>query len=111
MDNLYVPTIEDLEYHYEHAMRGIEGRHDDCPLCWLGSESDNAPAPTTPKYPGITVQLSGTDGNAFSILGKVHSALRKAGVPKEIRDAFSSQVIIRDYDHLLQTVMEWVVVE
>ena len=40
------------------------------------------------KYPDIEVQLSGTDGNAFSILGKVRTALKKARVPYEKLEEF-----------------------
>ena len=63
------------------------------------------------KYPDITVQLTETDGNAFAILGKVQSALRKAGVPDEERNKFFAEATTGDYDHLLQTCMRWVNVE
>ena len=33
----------------------------------------------TPKYPDITVQLTGTDGNAFAVLGQVNSRLTPGG--------------------------------
>jgi hypothetical protein len=45
----------------------------------------------TPKYPNITVQLTGSDGNAFAVLGRVLAALRGAGVPVAERDAFMGQ--------------------
>lgn len=35
------------------------------------------------KYPDITVKLVGNNGIAFAILGKMKTALEKAGVPKE----------------------------
>lgn len=35
---------------------------------------------TTVKYPHITVKLVGADGNAFSIMGRVMSALRRGDV-------------------------------
>ena len=60
------------------------------------------------KHPEITVQLTGSDGNAFSILGRVQKALRKAGVPREEQDAFMKEAMSGDYDHLLATVMRWV---
>lgn len=62
----------------------------------------------TPKYPEIEVQLSGTDGNAFAVLGKVTGAMRRAGVPKEERDAFMKEANSGDYDHLLGVCMRWV---
>ena len=60
------------------------------------------------KYPNITVQLTGNDGNAFAILGSVSKALRRNDVPKEEIDAFYSQATAGDYDALLNTCMEWV---
>jgi hypothetical protein len=64
-----------------------------------------------PKYPDITVPLTGEDGNAYNILGKVLKALRQAGVSQAERDAFTQQATAGDYDHLLQTVMRWVQVD
>ena len=64
-----------------------------------------------PKYPEIVVQLSGQDGNAFMILGLVGKALRQAGVSQEERSQFQKEAISGDYDHLLQTCMNWVTVE
>ena len=61
-----------------------------------------------PKYPDITVKLVGTDGNAYSVLGKVCSALRKAGKPT---DAFLMEATSGDYNDLLNTAMEYVNVE
>jgi hypothetical protein len=63
-----------------------------------------------PKYPDITVQLTGTDGNAFAVLGKVNRALRQAGIPAEAREAFMAEATAGDYDALLRVVMQWVVV-
>lgn len=60
------------------------------------------------KYPNVTVRLTGTDGNAFAVLGAVRAALKKGGVPREQVDEFSSQAMSGDYDHLLQTAMKWV---
>jgi hypothetical protein len=61
-----------------------------------------------PKYPNVTVQLSGEDGNAYFIIGRVIRALREAGVDNaEVRE-FSYEATSGDYDHLLRTVMAWV---
>lgn len=60
------------------------------------------------KYPHIKVQLSGEDGNAFSIIGRTSKAMRRANVPKEEIEAFQKAARSGDYDHLLQTVMGWV---
>ena len=61
-----------------------------------------------PKYPEIVVPLTGEDGNAFAILGRVNRALQQAGVSPAERDAFRQEATSKDYDHLLQTVMRWV---
>ena len=60
------------------------------------------------KYPGITVSLIGVDGNAFSILGTVRKAMRQALVPAEQIKEYMTEATSGDYDHLLQTTMQWV---
>lgn len=64
-----------------------------------------------PKFPHVHVRLVGEDGNAFAIMGRVRSALRKAKVSKEDVDAFLKEATSGDYDHLLQTVMNTVEVD
>lgn len=64
-----------------------------------------------PKYPNIIVNLIGQDGNAFLILGLVKKELKRAKIPSDEIDEFMTEATRGDYDHLLQTVMEWVVVE
>ena len=63
------------------------------------------------KYPEIVVQLSGEDGNAFSIIGRVSKALRRAGVASTEVDKFTTDAMSGDYDHVLQTAMKWVEVK
>ena len=58
----------------------------------------------------IEVQLTGDDGNAFAVLGKVRAALRYAGATEEEIQSFMRDATSDDYDHLLRTCMEWVVV-
>lgn len=60
-----------------------------------------------PKYPNITVQLSGRDTNAFMILGLCQRAAKYSGLPKEEIDAFFKEATTSDYDHLIQTAMRW----
>jgi len=64
-----------------------------------------------PKYPHITVRLSNTDGNAFSIMGTVARALRAARVPPDEVRRFYDEATAGDYDALLRTCMRWVSVE
>ena len=62
------------------------------------------------RYPEIVVQLTGTDGNAFAILGGVRRAMQAVGVDEAERKRFLNEAIDGDYDHLLATVMRWVTV-
>lgn len=57
-----------------------------------------------------SLRLVGTDGNAFSILGRAHRALRAAGRADEI-PAFDAEATAGDYDALLRVTMEWFEVE
>lgn len=60
------------------------------------------------KYPDVHVQLSGTDGNAFAIMGKVADALRRAGVPDNEVIEYRAESMSGDYDNLLRVAMRWV---
>ena len=60
-----------------------------------------------PKYPDITVQLTGKDGNAFNILSICLRAMRRADLSQEERDAFQAEAISGDYLHLLAICAEW----
>lgn len=61
-----------------------------------------------PQYPNINVKLSQTDGNAFSVLGKVSSALRRNKVSEEVVNDFMKEATSGDYDHVLQTCFKYV---
>jgi hypothetical protein len=63
------------------------------------------------RYPDVIVPLVGEDGNAFAILGRVDKALQRAGVDKAERREFYDEATEGDYDHLLSTVMRWVLVD
>jgi len=54
-----------------------------------------------------TVQLTGQDGNAFSILGRVKNALIRSGADKEYVDKFITEATSADYDHLLTVSMKY----
>lgn len=58
----------------------------------------------------ITVKLVGEDGNAFMILGKVSKALKRGG-HEDLAKEFMKEATNGDYDHLLQTAMEYVEIE
>ncbi len=53
------------------------------------------------------VQLSGSDGNAFTIIGKVGSALRRSGHADKV-DQFMKEAMSGDYDNVIATAMKYV---
>ena len=57
------------------------------------------------------VKLVGMDGNAFSILSRVETAMKKAGWDKKEIENFLEEAMSGDYDHLLQTVIKYCEVE
>ena len=63
------------------------------------------------KQTGVKVKLSGKDGNAFSILGRVTSAMKKAKVDASIIEAYRKEAMSGDYDHLVMVTMEYVDVQ
>jgi hypothetical protein len=65
---------------------------------------------TQPRYPDVRVKLSGEDGNAFVVLGRVARALRAAGVPRDEVELLWAEGTSGDYDHLVRVVAEWVTV-
>lgn len=60
------------------------------------------------KYPNIEVDLSGTDGNAFLVIGRVTRALKRAGVKANEIEAYRQKAMSGDYDNVLSTTMDWV---
>ena len=60
------------------------------------------------KYPHVRVTLTGTDGNAIAIMGRVRRALKEAGAPREDLEKYIAESMEGDYDHLLQVAMRWV---
>jgi len=59
----------------------------------------------------VDVQLTGTDGNAFVLMGKVSAGIKKAGGTSEDVRAFQDEAMSGDYNHLLRTCMQWVNVQ
>lgn len=54
------------------------------------------------------LQLSGLDGNVFSILGRARQVAKKAGWSKEKIEEFSNKAMgAGDYDHVLQICMDY----
>lgn len=61
-----------------------------------------------PKYPDVHVQLTGEDGNAYSIIGRVAKALRRS-VDNDAASEFTTAAMnCGSYDQLLVLAMETV---
>lgn len=54
------------------------------------------------KYPGVKVQLTGEDGNAFAIIGAVSKALKRAGHADAAAEFSKAAFASESYDALLQ---------
>lgn len=64
------------------------------------------------KYPEITVELIGQNGNIFNLIGICMQALRRAKVSKAERDIFVEEVThAGSYVGALAVIMRWVNVE
>ena len=57
---------------------------------------------------GAKVKLTGSDGNAFAIMGKAKEAMKKAGISNDVIKKYIEEATSGDYDHLLQTTMKYV---
>jgi len=63
------------------------------------------------KYPDITVELTGEDGNAFAIIGRATNRMRRAKCTQEQISEFQAEATQGNYDHVIQTCMEYFNVE
>lgn len=63
---------------------------------------------TKPKFPDVEVKLTGYDGNAYTIMGRVSKAMRDAGCTKEEIDEYRELSMSGDYDNLLRVAMQTV---
>lgn len=61
-----------------------------------------------PKFPHVQVKLSGNDGNALAIIGRVTQALRRAGASADEIAEFTQQATNGDYNQVLIACMDWV---
>jgi len=53
----------------------------------------------------VELDLSGTDGNAFAVMGNFRRAAKAHGWTKAEIDAVLNEAMKGDYDHLLATVL------
>ena len=59
------------------------------------------------KYPHVKVKLTGTDGNAFALLGRVRVTMQKARIPAdEIKAVCHDAMRAGDYNRLLMVLCE-----
>jgi hypothetical protein len=63
-----------------------------------------------PKYEDalVVVDLHGSTGNAYYILGKTVAELTAAGATEDERDTYQEDATSSDYEHLLAVTREWV---
>ena len=66
---------------------------------------------TSSKFLHVKVTLTGEDGNAFSIIGRVKRALRDGGASSAECTEFVDEATSSDYDNVIATAMKWVDVE
>ena len=71
----------------------------------------NVPCVPVVRYPGLTVHLTGGDGNAFAVMGAVAAGLRWYGVDQAEINEFYDEAKAGDYNALLRTCMAWVNVD
>ncbi len=57
----------------------------------------------------VEVRLVGEDGNAFSILGRVSKAMRRAGWTQAEVEEYIAEATSGNYDNLLRITMEYTV--
>lgn len=67
----------------------------------------SAPTKLPDAWVNPDADLVGVDGNAFSILGYTTRALRRAGNPPEVVEAYKAEATTGDYDHLLAVSMTY----
>lgn len=75
---------------------------------WV-SDQQEQPAPHTPKFPGVHVQLTGTDGNILALAGRVDRAMRRAGCTNaDVQDMINAVFDSESYDQALSVLMNTV---
>ena len=60
------------------------------------------------RFPDITVDMTGVDGNAYAVMGAVARAMRRGGCEQRDIDEFYAEATSGDYDNLLRTAMNTV---
>lgn len=63
------------------------------------------PDPNQPTYPHVHVQLTGHDGNAYNIIGRVATAIRKQVGDDAAKQFTEAAFAAKSYDDLLNLAM------
>lgn len=74
----------------------------------MDKKSKSTKEATAEPITKVKVKLVGEDGNAFSIIGRVRSAMRRAQVDPDIIRTYTNEATSGDYNHLLQVTMRYV---
>ena len=56
---------------------------------------------------GVELDLVGEDGNAFAILGRASSALKRAGLHTQYWKEYHGKATEGDYNHLLRVTLDY----
>lgn len=56
---------------------------------------------------GPALKLTGSDGNAYSVLAACKRKARKFGCTNEALDELQEEMLSGDYNHVLQTAMKY----
>lgn len=94
------PFMAELEQYFE---QWVEMGRD--PLGDLQPIEDQKPVPDPCQKPKL--KLVGTDGNAFSVMGRACHAMKQAGCDPEHIEAYRRKAQSGDYDNVLATTMEF----
>ena len=62
---------------------------------------------TKDKQTGVEVELTGTDGNVFALLGRCTKALKRAGFADEAKALADEVMSAGSYDEALQLMMSY----
>ena len=61
--------------------------------------------------PMYDISVTPMDGNAFSIMGAVSKAIRRAGASNEVISQYREESMSGSYDNLIQVAMKYVNIE
>lgn len=75
-------------------------------LSWLSSTPPTEKKVTTMSNK-IEFDIANSDGNAFALIGGWKRAARREGWTEDEIDAVIAEAMSSDYDHLVQTIMEY----